>query len=94
MRRKAEQAKPELTPAAADPRQGLNPEQVQERLENTISSQMRTVERVELIYLCKQDGDRWLLRPVWEISVWQSGSNDYEQKYTYIRIDAITGEEC
>ncbi len=68
-------------------------QRVQERLENTISSQMRTVERVELIYLCKQDGDRWLLRPVWEISVWQSGSNDYEQKYTYIRIDAITGEE-
>ena len=51
MRRKAEQAKPELTPAAADPRQGLNPEQVQERLEkgygNTpVNSPTRTVGQI------------------------------------------------
>lgn len=79
---------PDRTLSATEALQG-----VRERLENTISSQIRTVERVEMIYICKQDGDRWLLRPVWEVSVWQPSSNGYGNEYTYIRVDAITGEE-
>lgn len=63
-----------------------------EFFENRISESLRTVISAEVVYSYRQDGERWLLCPVWEIIVLQEpgGYSLYPQYHT-IHIDPITG---
>lgn len=68
-----------------------------EKLVNTISSEERVIDRIELVYIYEQDGDGWLLRPMWEVAVRKPSPvvDDMliQYDYTQILIDALTGLE-
>lgn len=65
--------------------------------QSVVSSYDRVIDGISLRYYSRQDGDRWLLTPCWEVAVCQKGvklSEDVvSDVYTYIVIDALTGVE-
>ena len=61
---------------------------------NIISSQNRIIESVNLAYVYRQDGDGWLLRPVWEVKIRLKATDTVPfDTFQYVGVDAITGEE-
>ena len=65
-----------------------------EKYANIISTQSRVIEKVELTYVYEQDGDGWVLRPVWEVVIRQKASEMIPfDTFSYVRVDAVTGEE-
>ncbi len=65
-----------------------------EKYANIISTQSRIIEKVELTYVYEQGGDGWVLRPVWEVVIRQKASEMIPfDTFSYVRVDAITGEE-
>lgn len=69
-----------------------------EKLVGVFSKRQRVVQEVALRYCPVQDKNGWLLYPVWEIlvceqDVSQEWSGAITDEYSYILIDALTGEE-
>lgn len=61
---------------------------------NILATQKRTIERVELVYVYWQDGTRWLLRPMWEVTVRQAATETVSfDTLRFVRVDAMTGDE-
>lgn len=61
---------------------------------NILATQKRTIERVELVYVYWQDGSRWLLRPMWEVTVRQASTETVSfDTLRFVRVDAMTGDE-
>lgn len=65
--------------------------------EDVITDHEQIIDSIALRYYCVQDGDRWLLTPIWVVSVLEKNyyavENGNKDKYDRIIIDAITGEE-
>ncbi len=65
--------------------------------QNVVSSCDRVIDGISLRYYSRQDGDRWLLTPCWEVAVRQKdvklSDGMVRDVYTYIVIDALTGVE-
>lgn len=74
-------------------------EVAKEVAQNVVSSRDRIIDRVSLRYTAEQDGDRWLLKPCWEVAVLQKGVVHFDWKdedldaYAYVVVDALTGVE-
>lgn len=61
---------------------------------NIISSQDRVIESVNLAYVYRQDGDGWLLLPVWEVKIRLKASDTVPfDTFLYVGVNAVTGEE-
>ena len=49
---------------------------------------------LELVYVYWQDGTRWLLRPMWEVTVRQAATEAVSfDTLRFVRVDAMTGDE-
>ena len=71
-------------------------EVVKEKISGVIMTEDRVVSRVSLRYQYMQDRDRWVLRPVWEVTVIRMDVMDYGfpyDEYSYTLVDAVTGKE-
>lgn len=74
-------------------------EVAKEVAQNVVSSRDRIIDRVSLRYTAEQDGDRWLLKPCWEVAVRQKGIVHFDggvedlDVYAYVVVDALTGVE-
>lgn len=73
-------------------------ETVKEKLESVYSGQVREVQEIALRYAPMQDKNRWLLSPVWEVLVCEKDvpliyAGITSDEYSYILVDALTGEE-
>ena len=69
---------------------------VQDKIGNVITSQNQELQSLSLRYLYRQDGDTWLLIPVWEAAIYQTPKDPDSwmlPSCTYVTIDAITGKE-
>lgn len=71
-------------------------EVVKEKISDVVVEEDRGISRVALGYQYMQDGDRWVMRPVWEVTVVRKDIPvppiTYDE-YSYILIDAVTGKE-
>lgn len=73
-------------------------ETVKDKLESIYSAQVREVQEIALRYYPIQDKKRWLLIPVWEALICKKDVpldylNEITDEYSYVLVDARTGEE-
>lgn len=71
-------------------------EVVKEKISGVIMTEDRVVSRVSLRYQYMQDRDRWVLRPVWEVTAIRMDVMGYGfpyDEYSYTLVDAVTGKE-
>lgn len=65
--------------------------------EDVITGHEQIIDSIALRYYCVQEGDRWLLTPIWVVSVLEKNyyavENGNKDKYDRVIIDAITGKE-
>lgn len=69
---------------------------VQNKIGNVITGQNQELQSLSLRYLYRQDGDTWLLIPIWEAAIYQTPKDPDSwmlPSCTYVTIDAITGKE-
>lgn len=69
---------------------------VQNKIGNVITNQNHELQNLTLRYLYRQDGDSWLLIPVWEAVIHQTPKDADSWMVdgcTYVIVDAITGKE-
>lgn len=69
---------------------------VQNKIGNVITGQNQELQSLSLRYLYRQDGDTWLLIPIWEAAIYQTPKDPNSwmiPSCTYVTIDAITGKE-
>ena len=69
---------------------------VQNKIGNVITNQNHELQNLTLRYLYRQDGDNWLLIPVWEAVIHQTPKDADSWMVdgcTYVIVDAITGKE-
>ena len=69
---------------------------VQNKIGNVITGQNQELQSLTLRYLYRQDGDAWLLIPVWEAVIHQASKDPdswVPESCTYVTVDAITGKE-
>ncbi len=69
---------------------------VQNKIGNVITGQNQKLQSLSLRYLYRQDGDTWLLIPVWEAAIYQTPKDPdswMAPSCTYVTVDAITGKE-
>ena len=69
---------------------------VQNKIGNVITDQNQELQSLTLRYLYRQDGDAWLLIPVWEAVIHQASKDPdswVPESCTYVTVDAITGKE-
>ncbi len=69
---------------------------VQNKIGNVITNQNHELQSLTLRYLYRQDGDSWLLIPVWEAVIHQTPKDPDSwmvEGCTYVTVDAITGKE-
>ncbi len=68
---------------------------VQNKIGNVITDQNQELQSLTLRYLYRQDGDAWLLIPVWEAVIHQTSKDPdswVPESCTYVTVDAITGK--
>ena len=85
---------------AEEPDQVISAEEalqvVQNKIGNVITGQNQELQSLTLRYLYRQDGDAWLLIPVWEAVIHQASKDPdswVPESCTYVTVDAITGKE-
>ena len=85
---------------AEEPDQVISAEEalqvVQNKIGNVITGQNQELQSLTLRYLYRQDGDAWLLIPVWEAVIHQASKDPNSwvpESCTYVTVDAITGKE-
>ncbi len=82
---------------AEEPKRILSAEEALEvargKLINVVTEQETVLNQVALQYFYIQDKNRWLLRPVWEISVRRPSMWGDGYVLDYVLVDAVTGEE-
>ena len=85
---------------AEEPDQVISAEEalqvVQNKIGNVITGQNQELQSLTLRYLYRQDGDAWLLIPVWgggDSPSFKDPDSWVPESCTYVTVDAITGKE-
>lgn len=85
---------------AEEPDQVISAEEalqvVQNKIGNVITGQNQELQSLDPAVSLPQDGDAWLLIPVWEAVIHQASKDPdswVPESCTYVTVDAITGKE-
>lgn len=63
------------------------------KLECDLIKQDKRIEEIRLEYHYVQDWGRWLLMPVWAVACSSRSGPDTDRVYTFVYVDALTGNE-
>lgn len=63
------------------------------KLEYDLIKNDKSIEEIRLEYHYVQDRGRWLLMPVWAVACSSRSGPDTDRVYTFVHVDALTGNE-